>query len=70
VANEFDVLKSFAAATSAITVIEKEIAALTGLSLTVVRETVQRKAHYENGNQYAAAMKWLDEIKARPKTKE
>lgn len=68
-ASEFDVLKSYASAAKATASIEKEIAIATGMPMTVVRETVQSKANSENGNLYAAATKWLYEIKARTENK-
>lgn len=63
--SEFDVLKTFSDGSKAIAAIEAQIALATGWPITLVRETIQRNAISEKGNQYAVAKKWIDEIKGK-----
>ena len=63
--NEIEAMKSFLEGSNAVSDIEREIIKATGYPLTIVRETIQKKAAEEAGNQFVAAQKWLDKLRSK-----
>lgn len=63
--NEIEAMKSFLEGSNSLAEIEIKIIEATGYPITIVREAIQTKAVAESGNQYAAALKWLNELSSK-----
>lgn len=66
--NEIDAIKSLVAANAAVEELTAEICKLTGSHILSVRDAIQQRSVQENYNQFAAAQKWLDELKEKQKS--